>query len=99
MLKENEVRIIKVGEAAIRELIYETIIENGPRYFDLPNNDNVCYEIQLDLQRGNMICIAHEMDIPQEEINVEKIDDKTGVTTQSFFASNRYISMILTKEE
>ena len=98
MLKEKEVRVIKVGEAAIRELIYETIIENGPRYFDLSNNDNVCYEIQLDLQRGNMICIAHEMDIPQGEINVEKIDDETGVTTQSFFDSNRYISMILPKE-
>ena len=91
MLKENEVRVIKVGEAAIRELIYETIIENGPRYFDLPNNDNVCYEIQLDLQEGNMICIAHEVDIPQEEINVKKICDETEVTTQSFFASHRYI--------
>lgn len=95
VLKENEIRVIKVSESAIRELIYETIIENGPRYFDLSKNDNVCYEIQLDLQRGNMICIAHEMDIPVEEINIEKIDNETGVTTQSFFVSNRYISKIL----
>ncbi len=95
-LKENEIRVIKVNEAAVRELIFETIIENAQEYFNLSNTEDICYTIQMDIQTGNMICIAHEADIPEEKIDVDKIDKETEITTPSFFVSDRYISKFLT---
>ena len=94
-LKENEIRVIKVNEAAVRELIYETIIENSQLYFDLSDTEDICYEFQIDMQTGNLICIAHDADIPREKIDVDKIDKETEITAPSFFVSDRYITRFL----
>lgn len=94
-MQENEIRIIKVTENAIRELLYETIIENGRRYFDLPNDDEICYEIQLDLEKGEMLCAAFSTKLSHFEL--DRIEGLSSITetTSSFFSPKRHISFLL----
>ena len=91
-LKDNEIRVIKVGEEAIRELIYETIMEKGISYFNLPKKSHPKYHIHLDLNNCQMICVAETMNIPFESVNYDTIDEKIDITTDSFFTDNRYVS-------
>ena len=90
--KKNEIRVIKVEEQAIRELIYETILEKGHLYFDFPEKEHVCYDVMLDLQHGKMICVAHVEEIPFDSIDYVSLDEKIEVTTDSFFLKNCYVS-------
>ena len=96
-LKNNEIRIIKVEEKAIRELIYETIMEKGNSYFNLPKNGNPVYHIYLDLKNGKMICMTEMMEIPFNSVNYESIDNMIDVTTDSFFVDNCYVSKYVAK--
>ena len=95
MLKDHEIRVIKTGKDALLELIYETIIEKGHEYFDLSSEDEVSYDIQVDLQEGSLICVAHSICDPNTEIDIGRINEVIGVTTQSFFAPNKYVPLKL----
>lgn len=91
-LKKDEFRVIRVKEKAIRELIYETIIEKSKDLFKLPDINDVVFDFKLDLMNGDLICVAHkESDSQNNAFDFEPIEQEVEETTESLFGIDNYI--------
>ena len=73
-LNDNECRVIRIKEDAIRELIYETIIEKGKDFFDLLDITRVSFEICFDMDARDLICVVHNRTYPlNKEVDFDQI--------------------------
>ena len=97
-LKENEIKIISIGENAIAELLLETLMQNKSKYFDVPkvSTDSICI-MKWDKDR----CFLTYAIMPIKyclngfDLNPKFIQE-IGVTTDSLFKPNRYKVFTLT---
>lgn len=97
-LKDNEYRVIRIKEAAIREFLYETIMEKGGDFFDLLDVTKVSFEISFDMDKKDLICVVHNRTYPMNEImDFRPIASIVDRTTETMFAPGRYV--ILIKED
>ena len=53
-LKDGEIRVIRVKEEAIREFLFEVLIEELEAYFDLLDGTTVFYEFGMDFDTRDM---------------------------------------------
>lgn len=59
-LPKGEIRLIKIGEAAIKELIVEYVMEKDDSLFDLSSEDeDTLYSVVFDTSERTMTLIAH----------------------------------------
>lgn len=59
-LPKGEIRLIRIGEAAIKELIVEYVMEKDDSLFDLSSEDeDTLYSVAFDTSERTMTLIAH----------------------------------------
>lgn len=104
--KENEktipdgtYRIIKIGKEALFEFLYETVIDNQERFFDVDDGTKIITAFDMDWEKGEFICAAYnDTGKPlQRSLDTEKLMSALDNTTNTMYTDNRYIE--LTEEE
>ena len=100
-LKKNEIRVIKVDQSAIKELLWETLMENGNEWLDIKENSNhVVYHMFTDDSMKELVFYACNMssrDVPNFNAIDDYLKNNISITANSFFAledsGERYIRL------
>ena len=95
-MDKNKVRLIKISEKALKELIYEAFVEKQSVFLDVEATEVSDY-FEFDLENGEFIFCAIKsedeegnfLSLPQE-IDLKKVMKNIPDTTDSVFSSNRY---------
>ena len=95
-MDKNKVRLIKISEKALKELIYETFVEKQADFldveptevsdyfeFDIENGEFIFCEIKSEDEEGNFLSLPREIDLKKVMKNIPD-------TTDSVFSANRY---------
>ena len=95
-LKEDEVRIIKIGEEALFEFIYEKFIDEQECYLDV-EPVSVTDSFYIDWENRQFIFCAYKSENEKgdflklpESIDLETLIRKIPDTTNSMYSGNRY---------
>lgn len=98
-IPDGTYRIIKIGKEALFEFLYETVIDNQERFFDVDDGTKIITAFDMDWEKGEFICAAYnDTGKPlQRSLNTEKLLSALDNTTNTMYADNRYIE--LTEEE
>lgn len=83
-IPSNELRVIKIGIDAIRELVYETIIEHLEDYFDLLSAVNKPCVIRWDEETGDLLFAISEKHMG--DLDYDKLNSILPYTTDSMFS-------------
>ena len=102
-LTNDEVRVIKISEAALYEFIYEKFIDDQDTYLDV-DNLSVTDSFYIDWENRQFIFCACKtedengelLELPQS-IDLKKLINKIPDTTESMYSNKRY--KIFTKKE
>jgi len=105
-LKNNELRVIRIGEDAIRELILEHFMENGAQYFDLLDVTKVFFSGYFDMDERDLICAVYDENsdfkkdfLGEKKLDFSEISDIVGETTTSLYSGGkRYAVLEMTDE-
>ena len=95
-LKDGEIRVIRVKEEAVREFLFEMLIEELEAYFDLLDGTTVFYKFGVDFDTRDMTFAVRDKKFlrPKSDFTkFEEIKDFVGETTKTLFAPNRYIRL------
>jgi len=102
-LTNDEVRVIKISEAALYEFIYEKFIDDQDTYLDV-DNLSVTDSFYMDWENRQFIVCAYKTEDENgellefhESIDIEKLINKIPDTTESMYSNNIY--KIFTKKE
>ena len=95
-MDKDKVRLIKISEKALKELIYETFIEKQSVFLDVEATE-VSDFFEFDLEKGEFIFCAIKLEDEEgnilslpREINLKKAMKNIPDTTDSIFSANRY---------
>lgn len=95
-LKENSVRVIKIGKEALFEYIYEKFIDDEEMFFDVDISD-VISTFDINFERGEFICCVSKAEDGDgkilkfpEEIDLQQLMENIPDTTSTMFAGGRY---------
>ena len=97
-MDDNTVRVIKIGQEALLEFIYETFIGNREDYFDYDSKHNEscpCYWA-IDWEKREFIFCVHNGgngDLPlslPKEVDLETVMKHISDTTNSVLCPDRY---------
>ena len=99
--KPNIVRVMRIREDAIRELVYETIIDKGEFIFDLLDSTKVVFDISFDMDNKDLICVVHDENSFKEygSVDFSKISSVVDETATSVYSRKRYIDLELNGED
>ena len=97
-IPDNELRVIKVGMEAMRELVYETINERINDYFDLLSAVNKPCVIRWDEETGDLLFLISEKRM--DHLDYDKLNSVLPYTTESLLSPNcrRYQEVHLTED-
>ena len=95
-MDKNKVRLIKISEKALKELIYETFVEKQSELLDVEPTEVSDY-FEFDIENGEFIFCAIKsedeegnfLSLPRE-IDLKKVMKNITDTTDSVFSANRY---------
>ena len=95
-MDKNKVRLIKISEKALKELICETFVEKQDNWLDVDRTE-VSDHFEFDLENGEFIFCAIKsedeegnfLSLPRE-IDLKKVMKGIPDTTESVFSANRY---------
>ena len=95
-LGDDEVRVIKIGEEALFEFIYEKFIDEQAEYLDV-DPLSVTNSFSIDWENRQFIFCAHKTEnakgeiltLPQN-IDFDKLFEKMPNTTDSMYSQNKY---------
>ena len=95
-LSDEEVRVIKIGENALFEFIYETFIDKQEAYMNL-DRTTVTNSFYIDWDSRQFVFCAYKsendkgewLELPQS-IDFERLAKEMPDTTESMYAENRY---------
>lgn len=93
-IPKGSCRIIKIGQDAMFEWIYENIIDKMETQFDVLRSDvtKLTLSFDIDWETREFICIAHNHgfnNIYDTECLLSKLKD----TTNTLYGGNRYIEL------
>ncbi len=96
ILKEENIRVIKIGKEALLEFIYESFIEKQDIFFDV-NPLQIMDTFDIDWENGQFIFGVYKSEdsnkniisLPKE-INLKKVMKSIPNTTSTMFTENRY---------
>ena len=94
-MKNNELRVMRIKEAAIREFVYEMLTEHGENIFNIPDITKVSIQTYFDMQERDLICVVHNRkSFPMNEfVDFDAISDLVGETTCTVFTSKPYVEL------
>ena len=88
-LGKNKARVIKLPRAAIKEIVWETLIEIGCDRLDIdPKADDISFRMTLNDDMSELVFYAYDYpdgEQPDCESFDRYIDENVGVTTQSVY--------------
>ena len=95
-LRDDEVRVIKIGEEALFEFIYEKFIDEQSEYLDV-DPLSVANSFSIDWENRQFIFCAYKaenakgeiLNLP-ESINFGKLFEKMPNTTDSMYGRGKY---------
>lgn len=90
-LKDKKYRIIKIGEDAIYELIYDHFIQNREKYCHISEDNTLC-GFSIDWENRSFIFAVKEIEDPSSKFNFD-LDSLHGIlpdTAKSVFSDNLY---------
>ena len=95
-LRDDEVRVIKIGEEALFEFIYEKFIDEQSEHLDV-DPLSVTNSFSIDWENRQFIFCAHKTEnakgeiltLPQN-IDFDKLFEKMPNTTDSMYGQNKY---------
>lgn len=95
-MREDRIRVIKLGKQALFEFIYENFIDDQETFFDIDPID-VIDSFDMDWDNGQFIFCVHKSEdnngnvLPlPKEIDLQKIMRAIPDTTETMFSPNRY---------
>lgn len=95
-IKDDEVRVIKISEAALLEFIYEKFIDDQDLYFDV-DPLSVTDSFYIDWENRQFVFCAYKSENEKgellklsENIDLEKLIKKIPDTTDSMYTSTAY---------
>lgn len=97
-IPDDKYRIIKIGKDALFELICEAFKDGEEEFFNVSDSTTIVKSFCIDWEKGEFICIARN-ELPEEEehlqfnVNVNELISKIENTTDTLFASDRYIEV------
>lgn len=89
----NEIRMIRVDENAMRELLFEVLMENSSEWFQLQgDSDKVIFHMDWDKANNYLSYFAVPIDrlSAVHSSKFQKKLRKSAITTATLFAKNRY---------
>jgi len=90
-LKSGEIRVIKIDKAAIKEFLWESIMEHGESFFDLPAGDEESlFSMTFDDSNGTMTLVAHRL-ADNDKVDVNDIAQTEMCTTKSMYVETPYV--------
>lgn len=94
-IKPNVLRVMRIKEDAIRELVYETFMEKGRSMFDMFDNSKIVFDISFDMDAKDLICAIHDENSFREygSVDFEKISSVVEETATSVYSSKPYIDL------
>ena len=95
-LRDDEVRVIKIGEEALFEFIYEKFIDEQSEHLDV-DPLSVTNSFSIDWENRQFLFCAHKTEdakgeiltLPQN-IDFDKLFEKMPNTTDSMYGQNKY---------
>lgn len=90
-LDPGEIRVIKISEDAIKEFLWESVMEHGAALFDLPSDDEESlYGLKFNSTDRTMTLIAHRL-TDNDRVDIDNISQSSPCTTQSLFVETPYV--------
>lgn len=94
-LEHGDIRVINIDRNTIFEWLYESMIENAERFFDIDDVTTVSMRCEWDSDTDEFTCVVApiSVDAPPSEFqdfDFPKIRARTGLTTDSLFSKTRY---------
>ena len=106
-MRDDEVRVIKIGEKALFEFIYENFIDGQEEFLDLdPEREqgSVTNSFYIDWERREFVFCAYKTENERGELlrlpastDFDKLIRKMPDTTDTMYAPDRY--RVYTKKE
>ena len=96
--KINEIRIIRIDESAICELLLEVLMENSSEWFRLQgNSERIIFHMDWDKTTNHLSYLAVPIDRVSEvqSSKFQKKLRKSPITTPTLFAENRYRTLCI----
>ena len=98
-LSRGEMRVIRVPKEAVWELVYETVMDRMPEYFDLLTGVGMPCHISWDVESGDMTIAVQDS---KDDIapNMEKVIETVPYTTESLLSTQRpyYCTVMLSED-
>lgn len=89
-IKPGEIRVIKIGEEAIKELIVEFVMEHGETMFDLPKEDEESiFGIYFSAEDQTVTMMASRI-ADQSRVDLEKIAGEEKHMADSVYRTSPY---------
>ena len=96
-LTNDEVRIIKIGEEALSEFIFEKLIDGNKDYLEVDSNASVTNSLHIDWEKRTLIFCAYKnedkngdpISLP-DGIDLDVLIHKIPDTTDSLYANMKY---------
>ena len=102
-LREDEVKVIKIGKDALFEFIYENSVDETDCYLDV-NSVDVTTSFDINWENGEFIFCAYKSEDEEgnflklpENVDLQKVMKNMPDTTTTMFADDRY--KVYTKKE
>ena len=93
-MEVGKCKVISVKSDAVRELLFETLIEKRSMFFQLGSKnstqEDVMLEMKLDEESGDLICEAFNF-CDHQKVNLDTIKKNIGYTTDTLFKGKRHI--------
>lgn len=90
-LAPGEIRIIKISEDAIKEFLWESVMEHGAAFFDLPSDDEESlYGLKFNSTDHTLTLVAHRL-TDNSRVDINSISQSSPCTTQSLFVETPYV--------
>ena len=96
-IPEGTYRVIKIGKEALFEFIYESIIDNQERFFDVADGTKIVTNFEINWDTGELICVARKEYEKNEHLqcdfNIKELMSKLQDTTNTMYSEKRYIEI------
>jgi len=106
-LEKNKYRIIKISKNALREFIYESVIDRQSEFFDISDVTSITSHHDIDFESGDYICLVKSI-VGDTDKYIQRLSDKIDLqmllhnmedTTPSLYQGNRYKEVTLKEIE
>jgi hypothetical protein len=98
-LSNERYRVIKIGKEALFEFIYESLIDKQEVFYDIKDVTAITSHFNINWETGEFICLIHNDENGgiklSNKINLNKLMENMPDTTDTLYASNRYLEYSL----